>query len=318
MREAEGNSAISPSVYGRCLKPLARLIFKRVFGASTLEPAQARKRLNAAGDLFKSLKGVRRIDVKAGAVQAQWLVPDSYMDGGPVLLYLHGGAYVSGSIRSHWELAARLASASGARCLIIDYRLAPEHPFPAALEDSVEVWDWLLQQGLTPGQIVLAGDSAGGGLCFATALRLRELGHGQPAGIYCLSPWIDLALSGSSNSNKQAEEVVLTNPMTLAKAAADYASSSNLCHPLISPLYADLTGLPRVLIHVGTEEVLLDDAVRLQQRLLSAKVDAHLKVWRGMWHVWPIFARLGLPEANRAIFEAGRFIHSATIKQPEG
>lgn len=300
------------SLYGRLIKPLARLIFKLMLGRTELPVEIARKRLDSIGLLSKRLAGMSRVDVEIGAMKAQWLSASEASIDGPVILYLHGGGYVSGSVKSHWELAGRLTKASGAHCLIIDYRLAPEHPFPAALDDSIAAWYWLLDQGVSPEKIVIAGDSAGGGLALSTSLQLRELGLSQSAGIYCMSPWTDISLSGETVFSKRDQEVVLCNPEILKTAANDYAAGQERTNPLMSPLFANLQDLPQILIHTGTDEVLLDDSRRFHALACLQGVECKLKIWDGMWHVWPLFARFGLPEARLAIYEAAEFINSIT------
>ena len=302
----------SPSLYGRILKPILRQVFKLLMGADNVTPQQIRKRLDLIGKFSTKLSGVQRAPVRAGNLDALWLIPEGAAANSPIILYLHGGAYVSGSIQSHWELAGRLARTAQARCLIIDYRLAPEHPFPAAVDDAVATWQWLLNAGEQAENMVIAGDSAGGGLALATHLRTRELGLAQAAGIYCMSPFTDLSLTGPSLLSKRKREVVLTNVATLPEAAAHYSAGQDTTNPLMSPLFGDLTDHPPTLIHVGSDEVLLDDSIRFHSRALEAGADCRLKIWQGMWHVWPLFDRLGLREAKEALCDAAEFIGAVT------
>lgn len=297
-----------PSRFGRLLQPVARMLFKLALGANTLTTEQMRRRLDWVGAMSKELSGVQRVPLRVGDLDALWLIPDSADQDSPVILYLHGGAFISGSLRSHWELAGRLARAARARCLMIDYRLAPEHPYPAALNDAVASWDWLLNEGYYSANMVIAGDSAGGGLAVATSLKLRELGWPQPAGLYCMSPFTDLSLSSDSHHSARAREVVLTNPNLLVRAVADYAPGHDLKDPLVSPVYADFHAMPPLLVHVGTDEVLLNDATRLHDQAVACGAPCTLEVWPGMWHVWPVFERVGLPEARKALLGAGEFI----------
>lgn len=301
-----------PSIWGRLLRPIARGLFALLFGGKRIDIEKSRKHLNFMGLLGGLPTGVSRYSVvvpcQNEALKAEWLVPAGIDTEAPVILYLHGGGYISGSTLSHRDLAGRLAKAAGARCLVLDYRLAPEAPFPAALEDSISCWRWLLKQGVRPEQIILAGDSAGGGLALATGLRLKQLGLRQPAGYYCLSPWTDLSLSGESISARQSREVVLVNPELLKTAAAAYCGEQAPEHALISPLFGELHGLAPVLIHVGSEESLLDDSLRFHQRAVAAGVNSELLLWEGMWHVWPLLYRTGLPEARAALQKAAVFI----------
>jgi epsilon-lactone hydrolase len=254
---------------------------------------------------FRLPKGMQCQPVDANGVPGEWFIPDRAADG--VILYLHGGAYALGSVNAHREFLARLTKAVGVRILAIDYRLAPENPHPAAVEDAVAAYRWLLEQGIAPDQIVIAGDSAGGGLTLAALLALRDGGQPLPAGAVCISPWTDLALTGASMQEKVEEELVL-DPDSLAKFAALYGAGQEVTDPLISPLYGDLTGLPPLLIQVGTDEILLDDAKRFAQKAEDADVDVMLTVWDGMFHVFHMF--LFFPETAEAIKEIADFINT--------
>jgi acetyl esterase/lipase len=223
-----------------------------------------------------------------------------------VLFFLHGGGFNSGSCVTHRELAARLCLASGARVLLVDYRLAPEHPFPAAVHDAAAGYQWLLAQGLRPDQIIIAGDSAGGGLALAALLLLREREVALPAAGVLLSPWLDLALAGASIESRAAIDPLCSRE-DLATAAALYLGGADPATPLASPLYADLRGLPPLLIQVGDHEVLLSDATRLGERAKAAGVDVTLEVWDAMWHVWQAWAAV-LPEGQQAIERIGAYI----------
>src|SRR5438552_1164232 len=199
--------------------------------------------------------------VDAGGVPAEQ-VTVAGADGTRTILYLHGGGYCIGSPRTHREFAARLARAADATVVLIDYRLAPEHPFPAAAEDATAAYRWLLGRGQAPARLVVAGDSAGGGLTVATLVSLRDQGVVLPAAAVCLSPWVDLEASGESMTTKAGADPLIDRE-GLDQMAAHYLGGADARTPLASPLYADLAGLPPVLIQVGTAEVLLDDAVRL-------------------------------------------------------
>jgi acetyl esterase/lipase len=221
--------------------------------------------------------------VDASGVPAEWIgTPDAHAG---VILYLHGGAYALGSIDAHRAFLARLANATAMDVLAIDYRLAPEHPFPAALEDATAAYLWLVSQGIDPAQVIIAGDSAGGGLTLATLVALRNDGKPLPAGAVCISPWTDLALTGASIERKASADPVL-DADDLVIYARYYAGERDLTSPLISPLYADLTGLPPLLIQVGTDEILLDDAARCADRARAAGVEVTLEIWDGMFHVF--------------------------------
>jgi acetyl esterase/lipase len=223
-----------------------------------------------------------------------------------VLFYLHGGGYNAGSCVTHRDLAARLCLASGVRVLLLDYRLAPEHPFPAAVHDTVAAYQWLLARGIPPEQIVMGGDSSGGGLALAAMLWLREHALAVPAAGVLLSPWVDLALTGSSIQSHAAIDP-LVSPESLRLAASYYMGDADPKTPLASPVYADLRGLPPLLIQVGAHEVLLSDSTRLAEQARAVGMDVTIEVWDAMWHVWHAWAEV-LPEGKQAIQRIGAFI----------
>jgi epsilon-lactone hydrolase len=223
-----------------------------------------------------------------------------------VILFLHGGGYNAGSCKTHRALAARVAQAAGARALLVDYRLAPEHPCPAAIEDAVQAHCWLLQQGILARQIAVVGDSAGGGLALAALVALRDRGIELPAAAVLLSPWLDLALRGESMQTR-AHLDPLTSYADLHRAALLYLGGLEPDDPRASPLYADLHGLPALLIHAGDHEVLRSDATRLAEKATAAGVPVQLEIWEEMWHVWHAWAD-ELPEARAAIAQVGQFI----------
>jgi monoterpene epsilon-lactone hydrolase len=247
--------------------------------------------------------------IDAGGIPAEWITTPG-VNTERVICYLHGGGYVLGSINTHRELASRLSRAAKARVLILDYRLAPENPFPAALDDSTAAYRWLLSVGVNPARLVIAGESAGGGLTVATLVALRDAGEPLPAAGICLSPWVDLECLGESMVTKAEIDPVVTRDLVLALAKA-YLGDTDPCTPLASPLYADLTGLPPLLIQVGTAECLFDDAMRLADRARAAGVDVTLEPWDDMIHMWHMFAAI-LPEGQQAIDRIGEFIREHT------
>lgn len=249
-------------------------------------------------DISQSFVNIQGLD-------GEWITPDEVIDD-RVILYLHGGGYVIGSVNTHRDLIARICRAGKARSLAINYRLAPEDPFPAALEDAIKAYLWLIAEDISPQKIILAGDSAGGGLVLSTLISLRDSGNPLPAGAVCLSPWTDLAGTGESINTKASSDPFLSPDEDHAIAKL-YAGDNDLKHPLISPLYADLRGLSPFLIQVGTEEILLDDSIRLARRLKESGVKVTLEVWEGMIHVFQVFAKF-LPEGREAIAGIGKFI----------
>ncbi len=247
--------------------------------------------------------------VSAGGVNAEWIAaPGATADR--VILYLHGGGYVLGSVNTHRAMISRIARASNARALAIDYRLAPEHPFPAAVEDTIAAYRWLLAEGYQPRKIVIAGDSAGGGLTIAALLAIRDAGLSMPAGVVPISPWTDLEGTGESVRTRAAKDVMVTQD-NLASSAKQYYGTHDPKDPLVSPLHANFRGLPQMLIQVGDAEILLDDATRVAARAKAAGVQVELEVWDEMPHVWHVFAKL-LPEGQQAIDKIGRFVIART------
>jgi len=271
--------------------------------------AEQRAQYERAEKAFPIPPEIKVERVTAPVAPAEWLRPPS-AEAGRVVLYLHGGGYVIGSPRSHRHLAAAIAGAAGATALLLDYRRAPEDPFPAAVDDAVACYRWLLEQGASPERIVIAGDSAGGGLTVATMVALRGAGVRQPAGAVCISPWVDLTLSGESYRTKAGVDPIVARP-GIERMATAYLGATDPRAPLASPLFADLRGLPPMLIHVGSEEVLLDDAVRLADRARAAGVTATLEVWERMIHVWHWFLPM-LDEAGQAVQSIGQFCRRQT------
>jgi len=249
-------------------------------------------------------KGVTVCITQAGGVHAEWIAPAGI---GPqaTILYLHGGGYSICSLDTHRGLAARLSQAGNSRLLLVDYRLAPEHPFPAALDDALAAYRWLLAEDVSADRLVVAGDSAGGGLALATALSLRCAGEPLPAALTLISPWTDLTFSGESICTRAAVDPVLK--IQGAPLVNYYTAGRDASDPLISPLFADLGGMPPMLIQVGSDEILLSDSTRLVEKACTAGVDARLEIWPGMWHVFQVFAPY-LPEAQQAIDAMGEYI----------
>ena len=247
--------------------------------------------------------------VNAGGVTAEWVAADGASDS-RVVLYFHGGGYIIGSPRTHRPMLAHLSRDSGARVLSLDYRLAPEHPFPAPVEDAVASYRWLLREGYDPFRIALAGDSAGGGLTVAALVQIRYLGLPVPAAGVCVSPWVDMeGLGESMETRAEADPMIVREGLLLS--AKTYLGGADPRAPLAAPLYADLRGLPPLLIQVGDAEVLLDDSTRLAGVAREAGVKVQMDVWDDMIHVWPLFAPI-LPEGKQAIAQAGEFIKKHT------
>ncbi len=269
------------------------------------ELAERRKRLDALGSQFGLPADIATEAVTANGVPAEWSAAPG-ADTSRALLYLHGGGYVSGSIASHRHMVAEAARQAGIRALSLGYRLAPEDPFPSAIEDAVAGYRFLLDQGFAPARIAIGGDSAGGGLTLATLLSLREEGLPLPACAWLVSPWTDLEQSGESMTTLAGVDPMIQPPY-LDEIARAYLNGAEPRTPLASPLHAELRGLPPLLVQVGAAETLLDDSVRLAGRAGAADVAVTLEVWPEMIHVWHLFfPQLGA--GRRALVSAGRFL----------
>ncbi len=250
-------------------------------------------------------EGMRVEHISVKNVPAEWLSP-AFADTKGVLLYLHGGAYLLGSPQSHRDLVARLSAAAGLPALLIDYRLAPEHVFPAALDDALTAYQWLLEQGYPADQIALAGDSAGGGLTLALLQTVRDRHLPQPAGAALFSPWSDLAGTVKSRRAQEAVDPIFS-ANTINALAHFSAGAEDLGNPLLSPLYADFRGFPPLRIDVGRDEVLLDDSLLVAEHARAADVPVELTVWDDLWHVFQQFAAI-LPEGRQSLEQMGSFL----------
>ncbi|MDQ6673940.1 MAG: alpha/beta hydrolase [Chloroflexota bacterium] len=293
-----------PGLQSRLWRQITRLLF-RYMANPALPPGVRRRRMDRLIGAAPLPRGTRVEPVMAGSVPAEWIVPPG-VETDAVLLYLHGGGYAAGSFATHRLVAEKVAQAASTRALLPAYRLAPEHRFPAAVDDALAVYRWLIQDhGADPARVVVAGDSAGGGLTIALAVSVRDAGKPLPAALVCISPWTDLAGTGASMRTKAGIDPCFT-PEDLRLQAREYLGDADPMQPLASPLYADLCGLPPLLAQVGEDEVLLDDARRLVERAQAAGVDATLEVWPGLWH---IFATQGtFPESRQAMQRLGSFL----------
>jgi epsilon-lactone hydrolase len=243
--------------------------------------------------------------IGAGGVPAEWIAAPG-ADPAVVMLYLHGGGYVLGSMRTHRVMLAHLARACQCRVLGLEYRLAPENPFPAPVYDTLAAYRWLLTRGYDHRKIVLAGDSAGGGLVVAAMVAMRYVGEPLPAAGVCLSPWVDMEATGQSFVTNAAADPSVAKDRILRMAGLYLAGKSPQA-PLASPIHADLRGLPPLFVQVGSIETLLDDARALTARAQAAGVSVEYEVWEDMPHVWQHFAPI-LPEAQQAIARIGEFV----------
>ena len=268
-------------------------------------PELLRESMDAAAANFPVPESVTITETEIAGVAAEWLVGPTGKDG-PVMLYLHGGGYVAGSLKSHRHLVAYLADKIGGRVLNIDYRLAPEHPFPAQIEDAIAVYAAMLDDGIDPANLFIGGDSAGGGLTMATLLSARDKGLPMPAGAILFSPWMDMTVSGETLVTKADVDPSIT-PTMVQNTVNNYLGGADPNDPLASPIFADLSGMPPILIQTGENEVLLSDSQTLNSRLIEAGSQSQLEVWSGMFHVWHQFWPM-LSEARDALDGAAKFI----------
>ncbi len=281
---------------------------------NTSIPAYRQEVERSSGMLGKLPEGITVSPVTIDTLHAEWIrftgAPDDR-----AILYFHGGGYVSGTCQAHRPHVAKFVRASGTNALVFEYRRAPEHPFPAALEDAQVAYHWLLSQGILPSNIVFVGDSAGGGLALATLLALRDKGHPLPAAAVAVSPWTDLKCTGASLKNRAK-----VDPFTPGNAwnvfSKHYVADKDPGLPWISPLYGDLSGLPPLLIYAGDYDVLVDDSIRFAEKARTAGVDVLLRVGEGMFHCYPVCDSL-FPEARQAMAEIGAYIR-AHLDTPVG
>jgi epsilon-lactone hydrolase len=295
-----------PSLRAELVRLGLRVAFKRQRAAKTVE--EVRQRLAMFGHIVppppRDTK-VSKLDLD-GVPAVHVATPRSLDDRH--LLYLHGGGHMSGSPGLYRDFTWRIADATRARVTILDHRLAPEHPFPAALDDAIAAYRRLLSDGADPRRMAFAGESSGGGLVFSTLLRLRDEGLPMPAAAVALSPWTDLALTGPSlQTNARADPMIRSEETP--RLAAQYLAGADPRTPYASPLYGDHSDLPPTLIQVGSDEVLLDDSVRMAERLEAAGCHVEIEVWPRMPHAWQLWARI-IPEANAAIARIGAFVQS--------
>lgn len=273
----------------------------------TADILKIRGRLDFIGRLLIRAFGVRVERTTVAGLHAEWLRP-KHAAADRVLLYLHGGAYLIGSCRSHGQMVSHIARAGGINALVPEYRLAPEHKFPAAIEDCVAVYRELVRSGIRPENIVIAGDSAGGGLTVATLLTLRDAGDPLPAAAVLLSPYLDVTASGESATTRAARDPWF-RAEDMEVVVSNYCADDQVRNPLVSPVFADVTGLPPVLIQVGDDEILLSDSTRFADKMQAAGNRVEIEIWPEMWHVFQLFIGK-MPEARKAINKIGAYLRA--------
>jgi epsilon-lactone hydrolase len=273
---------------------------------------QRRQRIEEVGAVWPAASDIKFEEVDIAGLRGEWsIAPGS--DASRVLLYFHGGGYCSGSILSHRRLVTEAGRAAKTRTLAIEYRLAPEHPFPAALDDTSAAWNFLRQSGISAEHIVVGGDSAGGGLTIALINRLRGAGEHTPGCAWLLSPWTDLTLSGSTLATKDAVDPIIHKAYLAELIEAYLPADVDRKDPRVSPLYADLRGFAPTLIQVGACETLLEDSTRFAAAAGSANVDVTLEIWPDMIHAWPMW-NAHLEPGRRALARAGEFVRRHLFK----
>jgi epsilon-lactone hydrolase len=285
------------------------LMVKQLLKASLTNQTQefsidaARRGLEALSAFTPVAPDVKVERLSVEGIPAEWVTAPNAKEE-RVFLYLHGGAYIMGSCNTHRFLASKLSRSTASRVLVPEYRLAPENPYPAAVEDALAAYRWLVNSGISPENIIIGGDSAGGGLTLSTLLSLKEAGERLPALAVLLSPWTDLAATGKSMETRKDADPWL-KPESTRSTPALYIRELDPRDPHVSPIYADLSDLPPMLVHVGNDEILLDDSVRLVDRATAAGVEISFKIWDDMWHVFQTF---NIPEGQQSVDEIGEFV----------
>lgn len=285
-----------------------RAVTSAWFRSVNAEKADVHRMRTVWHTLANTLWTASGVDVRRtefAGMRAEWLTPQAPARR-KVMLYLHGGAYVFGNCATHRQLVSYIARACGVRALVIEYRLAPEHRFPAAIEDSLAAYRALREEGYAPADILVAGDSAGGGLVMALLLSLRDAGEEMPAGGLLFSPWLDLTASGESMTTR-AKRDPWFKPPDMPIIASYYCESDEYRNPLVSPVFADVAGLPPIYIQVGDDEILLSDSTRIAENIEAAGGDVTLEVWPDMFHVFQVFVHQ-MPESREAIEQLAPFV----------
>ena len=265
---------------------------------------QLRKETETAGSLIPLPKNIKYKRVAAGNVDAEWITCGE-VNKNKIFLFMHGGGYYRGSVAATRATVARISAEAKVKCLSIEYRLAPENPFPAAIDDTYSAYQWLVNEGISPKHIIVSGQSAGGGLCLALLLKIKENNISQPLGAVALSPWTDLSQSGKTMIKNEKIDPVINKKYLDRFAKLYFPDLKNMSH-LASPIIGDLSGLPDILIQVGSAETMLDDSTRFYEKAKKANVNAKLEIWENMFHGWHSNAHI-LKDAENAIVSIGKF-----------
>ncbi len=294
------------SIRAKIIRAIATIVMRHVDADST-DINLLRRLERIAGKFAITAFGVRVVPDEIEGLYAEWLTPKNRIDD-KVLLYLHGGGYIVGGCNMHRQMVSHIARAGKIQALLPEYRLSPEHKFPAAIEDCLTVYKSLLRTGIKSSDIILAGDSAGGGLVMATLLELRDADDPLPAAAVLLSPFLDVTASGKSIQTRAQRDPIF-DAKDVGRIAEFYCEPHQVLFPQISPVFADVEGLPAMYIQVGDDEILLSDAERIADECVAAGIDVTLEIWPEMWHVFQIFVGK-MPESRRAIGKIGDFIQS--------
>lgn len=297
------------SIRARIIRAVTTAVMRRV-DAQTTDIKQVRRLEKVASKLALTAFGVRVVPDNIKGLYAERLVPKDRIED-KLLLYLHGGGYIVGSCDMHRQMVSHIARAGKIQTLLPEYRLAPEHKFPAAIEDCLTIYKSLLDNGVKSGDVVFAGDSAGGGLVMATLLALRDAHDPLPAAAVLLSPFLDATGSGKSMQTRSDRDPIF-DPKDLGRIAEFYCEPHQVRFPQVSPVFADIEGLPPMYIQVGDDEILLSDSERIVDECVAAGIDVNLEVWPEMWHVFQIFTNK-MPESRRAIRKIGEFIQAQVV-----
>jgi epsilon-lactone hydrolase len=285
-----------------------KFIVRKMYKEKRMTIAEIRAQDASAGKFTgRPPKDVEVEYVKIGGINAAWIRPAD-ADKTKVLLHIHGGGYVTGSIASYLRMCILMAQILKVNVLLPQYRLAPEYPFPAAIDDVLKIYRGLLSDGYQSKDIIISGDSAGGGLCVALVIAFRDQGEALPAAVICMSPWTDLTMQGHSHMTNSKSESML-NADSLHEWALAYTNEENFSNPLVSPVFADFQGFPPLLIQVSSDEILLDDAIALAEKAKADSVGVSLKIWDGLWHVWQVVGD-AIPESKMAFEEISQFVRS--------
>ena len=299
-RQADETRRLDP--FMRALKAIHTAATPETMNVEDLE--KQRKGQELLGRLVAPMAGMSWEPFELDGMNCAWVRPHRGHDRRRAILYCHGGGYTSGNLGYSRILASKLANVTGWQVLSFEYRLAPEHPYPAAVEDAVKAWDYLMYQGYGARDVVVAGDSAGGNLALVLTMLLRDAGRLLPRRLVLMSPWTDMTASGKSyRERRDADPMITMNYIQAVRAA--YAPGRELSSPMLSPLFGDFDRFPPVLIQVGTNEILMSDSVRLRDRLVQAGIPCRLEVWPDMWHVFQMFP---MKKASQAMDSVGRFL----------